>query len=149
MPSQYNRSGARVAEQLRRMEDLEARGVCAFCPENLRSETSSPITLETDHWLIKDNDFPYERTRLHVLVIPKVHVATVADLPPEAQAEFLPTIAQVEQHYNLGSFAVAMRAGDMHLNGGTVEHIHAHVIVGDTDDPNHQPVRFKVSSRPV
>jgi diadenosine tetraphosphate (Ap4A) HIT family hydrolase len=145
---QYNRSGARVDAQLKRMEDLEARGVCAFCPENLADETTSPIVLETDHWVVKDNDFPYERTKHHLLLIPKIHKSTVSELPPDVQADFLPTVATIEEMYALGSFAVAMRSGDMRLNGGTVDHIHAHIIVGDTDDPNHEPVRFKVSSRP-
>lgn len=146
--SQYNRSNARVAAQKKRMESLEARGICAFCRENLESETTSPIELETEHWVVKANDYPYDHTKHHILLIPKVHKSTVADLPTEVQADFMPTVAKVEKRYKFDSFAVAFRSGDITKNGSTVEHLHAHIIVGDTDDPNHQPVRFKVSEKP-
>lgn len=146
--NQYNRSAARVQEQLDRMDDLQARGVCAFCPEHLHSETTSPIDLETDYWIVKDNDFPYDNTTHHKLLIPKIHRSTVADLPTEYQADFLPTVSRVEKMLGLTSYALAMRSGDMHRNGGTVDHIHAHIVVGDTESPDHKPVRFKMSSRP-
>lgn len=146
--TQYNHAAARQPHQLNRMKDLAERGVCAFCIEHIRQETTLPIELETEHWVVKRNDYPYERTTLHLLVIPKMHVKTISELPKEAQNEFLPTIAQVEKQYELTSYAVGMRSGDMHYNGGSVEHLHAHIIVGDPKHKNPDPVRFKMSSRP-
>jgi diadenosine tetraphosphate (Ap4A) HIT family hydrolase len=124
------------------------RGVCAFCREHVEQETTSPIEIETEHWIVKANDYPYERTTYHLLVIPKEHVRSVSELSAKAQEDFLKVVAKVERHYKLPSYAMAMRSGDMRLNGGTVEHLHAHIIVGDTDKADHEPVRFKVSSRP-
>lgn len=148
MSKKYNYSGARVDAQLQRMKNLQSREVCAFCPQNITQETTSPIIFETDNWIVKENDYPYERTSVHLLLIPKEHKTTISELSPKAQAEFMKVISEIEQKYSLISYALAMRSGDMRRNGGTVEHIHAHIIVGDTDDPNHEPVRFKVSSRP-
>lgn len=145
----YNEQAAREPAQLDRMRDLAARGVCAFCPEKLRTETTSAIEFETRHWVVKKNDFPYERTKFHLLLIPKAHVSTVSGLTASARAEFMEAVARVEREFKLASFAVAMRSGDMRYNGGSVEHLHGHVIVGDPQDPNPEPVRFKVSSRPV
>ncbi len=146
--TRYNHQLARHSEQADRMKSLEQRGVCAFCRDNIKSETTSKVAIETKHWLVKDNDYPYKNTKCHLLIIPKEHVLTVSELSIPAQSEFLKLISRIEKDYELSSFAVALRSGNMIYNGGTVEHIHAHVIVGDTDDKNHEPVRFKMSSRP-
>jgi diadenosine tetraphosphate (Ap4A) HIT family hydrolase len=130
------------------MQDLAARGICAFCPEHIHTETRTKIDIETDHWFVKGNDYPYDRTKHHLLLIPKYHVKTVSELPSAAQDEFLKVVARAEEHFGMTSYAVAMRSGDPRYNGGSVEHIHAHIIVGDTEEPAHEPVRFKVSSRP-
>lgn len=148
MSKLYNHEQGRTPEQMRRMKDLDERGVCSFCRENLEHETTSPIEFETEHWIAKANDFPYERTKHHILLIPKVHTSNIRDLPAAAQSEFMPMIAKIEQKYKFKSFGVAMRSGDMRYNGGTVDHFHAHIVVGDTDNPKHEPVRFKLSSRP-
>lgn len=144
----YNVSQGRVAAQISRMHNLAARGICAFCPEYIAAETDSPVEIETAHWLVKKNDYPYERTKLHLLFIPKRHVNTLSDLPLPAQKELIPLIAKVAKQQGLDSYAVGIRSGDMRYNGGTVEHLHAHIVVGDPDNPDPEPVRFKMSSRP-
>jgi ATP adenylyltransferase len=149
MSRQYNHARARTDAQAKRMKDLEKRNVCAFCRENIETETTSPIEIETKNWVVKESDYPYERTKHHLLIISKTHAKSVTGLSKAAQDEFLPLIAKIEKFYKLPSYAVAMRAGDMHYNGGSVEHIHAHVITGDTEHPDPDPVRFKVSSRPA
>jgi ATP adenylyltransferase len=144
----YNFETARYKEQLQQMKDLSKRGICAFCYENIRTEQREPIELETQNWVIKKNDYPYEGTKLHLMLIPKEHVKTFADLSQAAQKDFSKTITEVEKHFKLTSYALGMRSGDFRYNGGSVEHIHAHIVVGDTEDPLHEPVRFKMTSRP-
>lgn len=145
--SLYNLPAARTPEQLEMMKDLEDREVCIFCPEHIQEEDSSPIEIETDHWMVKKNTFPYKDTRVHLLAIPKVHVSTLSALGKLAQVDFFDVISQCETMYDLHSYALVVRSGDMRNNGGSIEHLHAHIIAGDTDDPNHQPVRVKISSR--
>lgn len=148
MSAEYNISGGRQPVQINRMQELANRGICAFCPDHIRQETDSPIELETEYWLVKKNDFPYNRTNLHLLFIPKAHVDTLAALSVRAQTELIPTIVEMATRYKLTSYAIGIRSGDMLLNGGTVEHLHAHLIVGDINNPDPEPVRFKMSSRP-
>jgi diadenosine tetraphosphate (Ap4A) HIT family hydrolase len=144
----YNLDVARHEEQVKQMTDLMERGVCAFCRENIENEQKEPIEVETEHWVVKKNDYPYENTRLHLLLISKQHVSSVAQLPAEARHDFTDVISQLEQDRKLTSYTVGMRSGDMRFTGSSVEHLHAHLVVGDTDNPNHEPVRFKMSSRP-
>jgi diadenosine tetraphosphate (Ap4A) HIT family hydrolase len=54
---------------------------------------------------------------------------------------------EIERRWALDSYAIGMRVGDPHWNGGTVEHLHAHVIVAERESLEHEPVRFKMSTR--
>lgn len=144
----YNLDTARREDQLQQMKDLSARGVCAFCYEHIATEQREPIEFETEHWVVKKNDYPYENTHLHLLLIPKEHVQTFSLLSELGQADFATAINMTESRFNLNSYALGMRSGDFRFNGGSVEHLHAHIIVGETDNPQHEPIRFKMSSRP-
>lgn len=145
--SHYNNKSARSEAQLKHMQDLARRKICIFCPENIH-EDKNKIEIETAHWLVKKNSYPYEHTKLHLILIPKKHVKTISELPTESMSEFLALVAACENKYKLASYAVGIRSGDMRLNGGSIEHLHAHLVVGDTNNPDHRPVRFKMSNRP-
>jgi diadenosine tetraphosphate (Ap4A) HIT family hydrolase len=144
--SKYNLKTAREKAQLERMIDLRKRNICAFCPENIRQETTSKVEIETDYWIVKKNDFPYKNTKYHYLVIPKEHIKTVSELSDESKKEFLEVISFLEKKFKFKSYDIGIRSGDIRLNGGSVEHLHAQIIVGDVDNPNHKPIRFKMSS---
>lgn len=147
--SDYNFETARVDAQREKMKRLHDEGLCAFCPEHFDEFHDHPVEFKTDHWLVTKNDYPYDHTSLHLLVIPNEHVASVAELSHAAQAEYMEVIAKVEKHFKLTTYGVAMRAGDFRYNGGSVKHLHAHVIVGDFSDPaNHHHIRVKLSSVP-
>lgn len=147
--SDYNLDTARVEAQRAKMERLHRENICAFCPEYFDEFHDNPIELKTDHWLVTKNDYPYEHTSLHLLVIPTEHATTVSELSAAAQADYLDVIAKAEKHFKLTAYGVAMRSGDFRYNGGSVKHLHAHILVGDFNDPsNHQKLKFKFSSVP-
>lgn len=146
--AQYNLSTARSEKQSGQMADLAKRGICAFCPENISREQREPIELETDHWVVKKNDYPYDQTKLHLLFIPKEHVKTLSELSHDALLALPDIIVQIEKQWGLQHYAVGIRSGDMHRTGGSVEHLHGHIVVGDTEAEDHEPVRFKMSSKP-
>lgn len=131
------------------MQRLHDEGICAFCPEHFTEFHDNPIEFETPHWIVAKNDYPYEHTTTHLLLVAKEHVSTLKALSREARADFMEVLARVEDDFGLFSFGVGMRVGDFRYNGGSVDHLHAHVIVGDFGDPTaHQKVRFKMSSVP-
>jgi ATP adenylyltransferase len=144
----YNFSRARSEQQRLQMEDLEKRGVCAFCVEHLDQEHREPIEFMTDHWVVTKNDYPYKRTKIHLLLLSKVHVKTLSELSSEALLDLMNTIVRIEKDWKLSSYAVGIRSGNMFYNGGSVEHLHVHIVVGDPENEDPEPVRFKMSSRP-
>jgi ATP adenylyltransferase len=147
MQPYYYFANYRTEEQLAEMRRLEATGVCLFCPTNLGQ--NQEVVHRTDHWSVTPNRFPYRDTRLHLLLVPHAHVTDILDLEPAAQADFFTALGWVRGQHDLRYYALDSRCGDDACahGGSTIRHLHVHVIVGDVDDPAHQPVKVKVSQR--
>ncbi len=141
----YNIDAGRTPEQIEKMKKLAESGVCAFCPEYFIEHHDNPIEFETDHWIVAKNDYPYEHTSTHLLLVSREHIQRMEEMSAEARIDFMNVVARVEKDFQLESFALGMRVGDMKYNGGSVEHLHAHIVVGDKSD---NTVRFRMSSLP-
>jgi dihydrofolate reductase/diadenosine tetraphosphate (Ap4A) HIT family hydrolase len=136
----------RTAEQLDQMRQLEEAGTCLFCPGQ-RSE-AIPILQRSPHWTVQPNSFPYRGSRLHLLLVPDEHVIDLVDLSAAAQADLFAVLASLRSEYQLSFYSLVARNGDPRFTGGTIRHLHLHLLQGDVDDPDHEPVRTKLSSRP-
>ena len=131
---------ARTAEQLARMQDLETRGVCIFCPEH-----AGEILHRGEHWYVKHNDFPYAGTVAHYLIVPVRHVVAFDELPDAAGAELWAIKRRLKAEHAPLATATVERSGDMRFNGGSVAHLHTHfVALGDAPS---ETVRFRVSAK--
>ncbi|HEY3737225.1 MAG TPA: histidine triad nucleotide-binding protein [Jatrophihabitans sp.] len=66
----------------------------------------------------------------HVLVIPRKHVADIAEAgeDPEAAADLLHGVAQVARHLELEHFRTVFNTGTG--SGQSVFHVHGHVLAG-------------------
>ncbi len=140
MSALYNLDAARGSDQRERMRALEAQGICIFCPEH-----SAPAELEGEHWYVTRNDFPYEGTAAHYLIVARRHVQGFEELPDEAGAELWAIRRELAARLGAPAYATVERSGDMRLNGGSVEHLHVHFVALQADPP--ATVRFRVSAR--
>lgn len=109
------------------------RPACPFC--NLPKEC---FLLETETTLAFFDGYPI--TEGHTLVIPKRHVASIFELPPEELAALWSQVATVRkllaEKFRPDAFNVGVNDGA--AAGQTVPHAHVHVIPhrkGDTADP--------------
>jgi diadenosine tetraphosphate (Ap4A) HIT family hydrolase len=139
--SLYYLGNARNPTQHEEMRQLQADGVCIFCPEHLGA--SRRVVHQSTHWTVTPNDYPYRGTQIHYLLVPDEHVDDMTKLSPGAQQDFWTALAWVTK--GLTYYGIAIRNGDSRYTGGTIEHVHVHVLQGDPDD---EPVRVKFSSRP-
>lgn len=146
--SLYYLGNARHDEQAEQMRQLEASGTCLFCPGRVDDPADEHVVLRAEHWVVRQNAYPYQGTRLHLLVVPRRHVTDLLDLPDHELAEFWQVGRQIRRRYGLDFFGLGVRCGECAYTGGTIAHVHVHLVVGDVDDPGHTPVRLKVSSRP-
>jgi ATP adenylyltransferase len=141
----YDADAARSEEQRRYMADLDARGICVFCPEHVLQYHPEPVERSGEHWYVTKNGFPYVGTVAHYLIVPHLHVASFDELPDEAGAELWEMKRWLKERLQPLATATVERSGDMRLNGGSVAHMHTHFVALD-----HGPettVRFRVSAR--
>lgn len=140
----YNLDAARGEEQRERMLRLEAEGVCVFCPEHARSMQRHPIEHMGEHWYVTRNDFPYEGADAHYLIVARRHVTAFEELPDEAGAELWSIRRALRAQLDAPALATVERSGDMRFNGGSVAHLHVH-LVALSPEPS-ATVRFRVSA---
>ena len=143
--SGLNLSNARTPEQIALMQTIIADGVCPFCAEHFRKYHPKPVLKETEHWFFTENMSPYVGTKYHFIFVYKpAHISKPRELPPEALVDLFTLVnaAIAENKIPGGSFF--MRFGDHIYNGSSVEHLHAHLLMGDADAPGHEPVRVKL-----
>ncbi|MDT5037716.1 MAG: adenylyltransferase [Micromonosporaceae bacterium] len=141
--SLYHVGNSRGQEQAAYMRRLDAAGVCIFCPEHLAADPDQDIVHRTPHWTVTPNRFPYVDTLLHLMLVPDEHVTDLLDLSPAAQLDFWAVLGWVREHHRLTYYSLGARNGDCRHTGGTIAHVHVHVIVGDPDGAG---VRFKMSA---
>jgi ATP adenylyltransferase len=144
----YCADNYRTEEQLAEMRRLEAAGTCLFCPESLREHTRQQVILQTAHWSVTPNEFPYQGTRLHLLVVPHRHVNDMLDLDERSRADFWTSLALIRERFGLDHYGLGVRNGNCSFTGATIAHVHAHVLVGDPSLDPEVPVRMRFSSRP-
>ena len=144
-PDLYSLDAARGAEQLARMRSLEAEGVCIFCLEHAERLQREPVEHTGEHWYVTRNDFPYEGTAAHYLIVARRHVSTFEELPDEAGAELWKIRRELARRTGAVAYATVERSGDMRFNGGSVAHLHVHMVA--LDRAPAKTVRFRVSAR--
>jgi len=143
--SGLNLSNARTKEQIELMQKIIADGVCPFCAEHFRKYHPKPILKETEYWFFTENMSPYAGTKYHFIFVYKpAHISKPSELPPEAFLDLQNLLKEAVAEYNIPGGSFFMRFGDHTYNGSSVEHLHAHLLQGDADAPNHEAVRVKL-----
>jgi ATP adenylyltransferase len=137
----YDLDAARSNEQRAYMEELEAAGICIFCPDHQRM----PVEFSGEHWYVTRNDFPYAGTVAHYLIVPHRHVRSFDELPDAAGAELWAIKRRLKEQLDPLAVATVERSGDMRFNGGSVAHLHTHFVALDARP--EATVRFRVSAR--
>jgi ATP adenylyltransferase len=145
MSALYNLDAARGEAQREYMRRLEAEGVCVFCEEHVGEHQRQPVEHTGTHWYVTRNDFPYEGAAAHYLIVARRHVASFAELPEEAGAELWRIRRELVERLGGVAYATVERSGDMRFNGGSVEHLHVHLLALERDPA--ATVRFRVSAR--
>jgi len=140
-----NHENARTPEQQELMRKIEEDGVCPFCAEYFTTYHPKPVLKETEYWFVTENMSPYAGTKHHFIFVYKpAHVTRMSDLAPEAMIDLWELVAQMEKEYEIPGGAFFVRFGDSKYTGGSVAHLHAHLLMGDADAPGHEAVRVKL-----
>ncbi|MBI3956889.1 MAG: dihydrofolate reductase [Candidatus Kerfeldbacteria bacterium] len=139
---------ARSDDQREVMQQIQDQGVCSFCPEHEHLNDFGQVRRAGHFWVLRDNRWPYKGTRAHLLAIPKEHAETLGDVRMSSLPELHLLCRWAEAEFGLTSGAIGLRFGDPARNGGTVRHLHAHLIAAvAADDPGFDNVRFRMGPK--
>lgn len=142
-----NLKNARVKRQYQVMKAIKENGVCPFCPNNFSKDELEPVIKQGKYWHLRKNRWPYKNTRVHLIAIHNTHIEKLYEISPEAAKELIELTQWAEKKYQMLGGGIGLRFGDIGINGGTVLHLHAHIIMAeitDKNDPKYEKVRFKV-----
>jgi ATP adenylyltransferase len=142
-----NLENAREEEQRKIMEKIQKEGFCPFCPEHYEKSGLMPVIKRGKYWHIRKNRWPYQNTRIHLVVIYNTHAEKISDINPEAAKELFELAKWFEKKYKVLGGGIGIRFGDPRVNRATVNHLHAHFItakITDKNNPQYKPVRIKV-----
>lgn len=140
-------ANARLEEQRTVMEQIQKDGVCPFCQENLAKYHKAPIIKQTQGWILTENQWPYENTRIQLLAITTRHKENLYDLSTDEWRELGSLFSWAQRNYRLASGGLVLRFGQASGSGATVQHLHAQLLsarITDKADPSYKPVRFRI-----
>lgn len=126
--SMVHLGNARRPQQWATMERIQLDGVCPFCPSYIARYHNEPIINENADWLLTKNQWPYENTEHHFLVIARRHAERLNQLSPTAWPALGELVAFAEKEFGIVSGSLRLRFGDPRQNGGTVRHLHAQLL---------------------
>ena len=104
---------------------------CAFC-KIIRGEAAAHVVAETANLLAFLDIRPLFRG--HTLLVPKVHLRLLSDLPAELAAEFLTTAQRLERAVEDGLGAAGSMVLVNNVVSQSVPHLHMHVIPRNPKD---------------
>lgn len=138
-----NLEHTRTSEQKKVMEQIVHDGVCPFCQEHFLKYHTKPILKKGVYWMVTENAFPYNGARVHLLF---VHLDHLMHPPTSGNhlVDLFDLLAWAREKYGVLGGTLLLRFGENKYNGASVDHLHAHLIVGDADNPEHKGVRVKV-----
>lgn len=137
-------NSARVDDQRNVMQQIVQDGVCPFCMENFTRYHKKPILREGEHWILTENQWPYDHTKYHFLAVAKKHIETIESIPLGAMEELREHLQWAIKENSVPGGSFFMRFGDIKYTGSSVAHLHAQLLMGDVDAPGHESVRVKL-----
>ncbi|WP_300367067.1 histidine triad nucleotide-binding protein [Brachyspira sp.] len=99
---------------------------CVFC-KIIKGEIPSKFIKENEYCVVFSDLNP--KAKVHLLVVPKVHVKNILETDAFLMSKVLETINEVSKEQGLESFRIINNCGAG--AGQTVFHVHFHILSGD------------------
>jgi diadenosine tetraphosphate (Ap4A) HIT family hydrolase len=131
--------GCRSYAQYHHMRREFEQGKCPFCAVD---RTRNEVLWEDEHIFAWHVPTPFMRSELavHWLIVPKRHVRFEADLSAEEWLSLLQAKRYMHKRFMYVGGLTHVREGDMHLNAGSVPHLHYNTFVPNCTSEVRIPV---------
>jgi ATP adenylyltransferase len=114
---------------------------CAFCEAQKKPDgVENLIVLREPHAFLILNLYPYNNG--HCMVVPARHVVEPSDLTPEESAAVWGLVARTADLLRrpLGAEGVNVGVNLGRVSGGSIEHLHVHLVPRWQGDTNFMPI---------
>ncbi len=125
-----NLQNARHKEQLDRMRNLHQENICFFCSNNVAKLGAAPPIYKNNNWYIKKNDYPYQGSIHHYLIVSKKHVTSVSKISKASWVNLYSAVKWLDKKLGIKGYSLFVRSGDIFYTGATIDHVHFHLISG-------------------
>lgn len=102
--------------------------MCIFC-KIIEGEIPNKTVLENDNFLAFEDINP--QAKIHVLIIPKVHIQSFNEMTPNIMAEMTTFIQEVALSLGVKSDGYRLITNIGQNGGQEVGHIHFHLLAGE------------------
>lgn len=131
-------------EYVKALNVIVAGGFCPFCEEHLFKYHHKPIIYSAQHWLVTENAWPYKGSRLHFLFITRTHIEKTEDIHPAGWLELYKLYKKLVRRNRLAGATLMLRSGDTKITGASVNHLHAHLVIGAKRTKKTKPIKALV-----
>ncbi len=134
----------RSEDQKARMEKADKENICPFCPQGLEKIHKLPVEMEVENFFATKTAFPYEGTEHHYLIISKKHLTEVSKISDNDWSDIWKVFKWIISNNKMVGGAMFWRFGNMQKNGSSVEHLHMHVISGNSSENDAEDERESI-----
>ncbi len=129
-------NNSRAGQYRNVIADIAKKGVCPFCPDQLKQFHKNPI-LTRKYWIVTDNMYPYHPVLQHLLLIHRKHIKHASEISVGAWQELSKIIKEVSEKRDISGGTFILRFGDTHFTGSSVSHLHAHLIQSSPESDDY------------
>ena len=136
MASEKQRVDVKNSEVVKRsdytriLNAIIAGGFCPFCEEHLFKHHRQPLIHKNKHWLITKNSWPYKGSKFHFIFITRSHIEKTEEMSPIVWKELQNLYNKIIKENKINGATLMIRSGDTRYTGASVNHLHAHLVVG-------------------
>ncbi len=113
------------------LNTIVAAGFCPFCEEHLFKHHRQPLIYKSKHWIVTENSWPYKGSKFHFIFISRLHIEKTENIPLVVWTDFRKLYKRIILKYDIKGATLMIRSGDTKFTGASVNHLHAHLIVGN------------------
>lgn len=124
----------------RALTEIIAGGFCPFCEEHLFKHHARPILHKSEFWIITENAWPYEGALFHFLLISRIHIEKTESMPSLLWIDLLKMYQKIVEENDIAGATLMIRSGDTKITGASVNHLHAHIIIGSPRSADTEPI---------
>ncbi|OIO30432.1 hypothetical protein AUJ77_03220 [Candidatus Nomurabacteria bacterium CG1_02_43_90] len=108
---------------------------CPFCTDFSKRGVApqyhtKPIITDGKYWVLTENFNAYKGAKYHFLIVHRKHITSFSELKPAALKELVTITKRLKEEFSLPAGVLLFRFGDTEYTGGSVNHFHAHFILG-------------------